>query len=181
MSDHPSQGTADDGEQIEGGQAEGGRGAAGEQPPSSGPQLDPTPLNPLEEALRTATESGTEDDGRNSVLAFLNSIVCLLVPEPVPGQTEYVEPLVLTNAEGKPLVAAFTDRARIRPDFLEHAPTVVTTQGAVLLQNLGEELGLVLNPGAAFGFELSSEHVKTVLRDFRPVTPEELADGETGE
>ena len=149
--------------------------------PSSDPHLDPTPLNPLEEALRAATESGTEDDGQDSVLAFLNSLVFLVVPEPVPGQTEYVEPLVLTNADGKPLVAAFTDRARIRPDFLEHAPTVVTTQGAVLLQNLGDELGLVLNPGAAFGFELSQEHVAAVLKDFRPATPEELAHGETGE
>ncbi|MEA5453786.1 SseB family protein [Sinomonas sp. JGH33] len=99
---------------------------------------------------------------------------CLLVPEPVPGETEFVEPLVLTNADGKPLVAAFTDRARIRPDFLDHAPTVVTTQGAVLLQNLGAELGLVLNPGAAFGFELSAEHVAAVLKDFRPATPEEM-------
>lgn len=148
---------------------------------SENPHLDPTPLNPLEEALHAATASGTEDDGRASILAFLNSLVCLVVPEPVPGQTEYVEPLVLTNAEGKPLVAAFTDRARIRPDFLEHAPTVVTTQGAVLLQNLGEELGLVLNPGAAFGFELSREHVEAVLRDFRPATPEELGNGATGE
>lgn len=153
----------------------------GENAPSSAEHLDPTPLNPLEEALQAATESGTEDDGRSSVLAFLNSVVCLVVPEPVPGQTEYVEPLVLTNADGKPLVAAFTDRARIRPDFLEHAPNVVTTQGAVLLQNLGDELGLVLNPGAAFGFELSQEHVAAVLRDFRPASPEELADGETGE
>ncbi|MGT2461808.1 SseB family protein [Sinomonas atrocyanea] len=82
---------------------------------------------------------------------------------------------------GKPVVAAFTHRARIRPDFLEHAPTVVQTQGAVLLQNLGSELGLVLNPGSAYGFELSSEHVAAVLRDFRPAEPGELdADGSAG-
>jgi hypothetical protein len=85
-----------------------------------------------------------------------------------------VEPLVLTNAEGKPLVAAFTDEARIRPDFLEHAPTVVTTQGAVLLQNLGPELGIVLNPGSAFGFELAADQVAAILRDFRPATQDEL-------
>ena len=78
------------------------------------------------------------------------------------------------------LVAAFTDEARIRPDFLEHAPTVVTTQGAVLLQNLGSELGIVLNPGSAFGFELAADQVAAILRDFRPATPEEIDGGDAG-
>lgn len=145
------------------------------------PHLDPTPLTELEESLKAATEAGTEDAGQESVLTFLNSLVCLLVPEPVPGETESsadtVEPLVLTNGEGKPVVAAFTHRQRIRPDFLEHAPTVVKTQGAVLLQNLGTELGLVLNPGSAYGFELSTDHVAAVLRDFRPAQPGETAPG----
>jgi hypothetical protein len=143
-----------------------------EESPSSAPHLDPRPLNDLESALDAASKG--EADNSGPVLAFLNSLVCLLVPEPVPGQTEYVEPLVLTNSEGKPLVAAFTDATRIRPDFLEHAPTVVTTQGAVLLQNLGPELGIVLNPGSAFGFELAAEDVAAILRDFRPATEEEI-------
>jgi hypothetical protein len=145
--------------------------------------LDPAPLTELEEALAAAAEN-QGGDGENAetapILAFLNGLVCLLVPEPVPGETEYVEPLVLTNGEGKPLVAAFTHRARIRPDFLEHAPTVVETQGALLLQNLGTELGVVLNPGSAYGFELSAEHVAAVLRDFRPAEPGETVPAETG-
>ncbi|AMM33946.1 hypothetical protein SA2016_3283 [Sinomonas atrocyanea] len=159
----------------------------GEHAPSSAEtdavpaHLDPVPLTELEASLAEATASGSDDDAQQSILAFLNSLVCLLVPEPVPGETEFVEPLVLTGGEGKPVVAAFTHRARIRPDFLEHAPTVVQTQGAVLLQNLGTELGLVLNPGSAYGFELSSEHVAAVLRDFRPAEPGELdADGSAG-
>jgi hypothetical protein len=151
---------------------------SGEESPSSERHLDPTPLNDLEAALNAASKG--EAEYTEPVLAFLNSLVCLLVPEPVPGQTEYVEPLVLTNAEGKPLVAAFTDEARIRPDFLEHAPTVVTTQGAVLLQNLGSELGIVLNPGSAFGFELAADQVAAILRDFRPATPEEIDGGDAG-
>ncbi|GAB3278494.1 hypothetical protein GCM10027449_18640 [Sinomonas notoginsengisoli] len=143
------------------------------------PHVDPVPLTELEESLRAATEAGTEDAGQESILVFLNSFVFLLVPEPVPGETEYVEPLVLNNGEGKPVVAAFTHRQRIRPDFLEHAPTVVETEGALLLQNLGSELGLVLNPGSAYGFELSTEHVAAVLRDFRPAQPGETEPGET--
>ncbi|WP_369045310.1 SseB family protein [Sinomonas sp. P10A9] len=141
--------------------------------------LDPAPLTELEESLAAASESGTEDDGQQSILVFLNSLVCLLVPEPVPGETHYVEPLVLNNGEGKPVVAAFTHRQRIRPDFLDHAPTIVETQGAMLLQNLGTELGLVLNPGSAYGFELSTEHIAAVLRDFRPADSGELAPEET--
>lgn len=134
--------------------------------------LDPRPLNDLEAALDAASKGAA--DSTEPVLAFLNSLVRLLVPEPVPGQTEYVEPLVLTNADGKPLVAAFTDETRIRPDFLDHAPTVVTTQGAVLLQNLGSELGIVLNPGSAFGFELAADQVAAILKDFRPATQDEM-------
>ncbi|GAB4098204.1 SseB family protein [Sinomonas halotolerans] len=145
------------------------------------PHLDPAPLNELEEALAAALEVADGSTGENTetapILAFLNSIVCLLVPEPVPGETEYVEPLVLTNGDGQPVVAAFTHRQRVRPDFIEHAPMVVETQGALLLQNLGTELGLVLNPGAAFGFELSTEHVAAVLRDFRPADAEEADQG----
>ncbi|WP_138444492.1 SseB family protein [Sinomonas susongensis] len=153
--------------------ADDGATTAGAEPsPSSAPHLDPTPLNDLEAALEAASKG--ETDSSEPVLVFLNSLVCLLVPEPVPGQTEYVEPLVLTNSEGNPLVAAFTDTARIRSDFLEHAPTVVTTQGAVLLQNLGSELGVVLNPGSAFGFELAAEQVAAILNDFRPATEEEI-------
>lgn len=156
----------------EGSTGDGGSTAGAGSSPSSAPHLDPAPLNDLEAALDAASRG--EADNAKPILAFLNSLVCLLVPEPVPGQTEYVEPLVLTNAEGRPLVAAFTDSARIRPDFLEHAPTVVTTQGAVLLQNLGSELGIVLNPGSAFGFELAADQVAAVLRDFRPATQEEI-------
>lgn len=166
-----------DGEPVASG-ADAASSASGEPVPA---HLDPAPLTELEESLRSATETGKEDEGQQSILVFLNSLVCLLVPEPVPGETEFVEPLVLTNGEGKPVVAAFTHRQRIRPDFLEHAPTVVETQGAVLLQNLGTELGLVLNPGSAFGFELSTEHVAAVLRDFRPAQPGEHPDLHTGE
>lgn len=144
--------------------------------------LDPAALTELEESLAAASESGTEDDGQQSILVFLNSLVCLLVPEPVSGDAltsaDTVEPLVLNNGEGKPVVAAFTHRQRIRPDFLEHAPAVVETQGAMLLQNLGTELGLVLNPGSAYGFELSTEHIAAVLRDFRPAEPGEMPPGE---
>jgi hypothetical protein len=138
--------------------------------------LDPTPLTRLEEVLDSAARGQGEEDPMAPILEFLNSLVCLLVPEPAAGETDTVEPLVLNNADGNPVVAAFTHRARIRPDFLEFAPTVVETQGALLLQNLGTELGLVLNPGSAFGFELSTEHVAAVLRDFRPAEPGEHPD-----
>jgi hypothetical protein len=165
----------------------GGEHAASSADPTAVPaHLDPVPLTELEAALASATASGADDDAQQSILVFLNSLVCLLVPEPAgepgePGGDDTVEPLILSNGEGQPVVAAFTHRARIRPDFLEHAPTVVQTQGALLLQNLGSELGLVLNPGSAYGFELNAEHVAAVLRDFRPAEPGELGqDGPAG-
>jgi hypothetical protein len=168
-----------DGEPVTG----GGHAASSAEPAAVPAHLDPVPLTELEAALASATASGADDDAQQSILVFLNSLVCLLVPEPAEeaGGGDTVEPLILSNGEGQPVVAAFTHRARIRPDFLEHAPTVVQTQGALLLQNLGSELGLVLNPGSAYGFELNAEHVAAVLRDFRPAEPGELGpDGPAG-
>ena len=42
------------------------------------------------------------------------------------------------------------------------------TQGAAILGNLGDDLGMVINPGAAFGFEIDPEGVANIRRDFKP-------------
>ena len=42
------------------------------------------------------------------------------------------------------------------------------TQGAAIIGNLGDELGMVINPGAAYGFEIDPEGVANIRRDFKP-------------
>ena len=59
--------------------------------------------------------------------------------------------------------------------YLDAAPNVLGTQGAAIIGNLGEELGMVINPGAAYGFEIDPEGVANIRRDFKPT--DEPADG----
>ena len=63
----------------------------------------------------------------------------------------------------------------IHEQYLEAAPTILGTQGAAIIANIGEELGMVINPGAAFGFEINPEGVANIKRDFKRA--DELPDG----
>ena len=62
----------------------------------------------------------------------------------------------------------FSHPSRVAEQYLEAAPNVLGTQGAAILGNLGDELGMVINPGAAFGFEIDPEGVANIRRDFKP-------------
>jgi hypothetical protein len=62
--------------------------------------------------------------------------------------------------------------------YLEAAPNVLGTQGAAIIANIGEELGMVINPGAAYGFEINPEGITNIKRDFKRA--DELPDGSPG-
>ena len=86
-----------------------------------------------------------------------------------------MEPLVLANADGDPVLAVFSHPSRVDVQYLEAAPNVLGTQGAAIIANIGDELGMVINPGAAFGFEINPEGVANIKRDFKRA--DELPDG----
>ncbi|KNH15520.1 hypothetical protein ACU18_16790 [Arthrobacter sp. ZBG10] len=133
---------------------------------------DPTPLNDLEENL--AQGGQPEASPVDVILSFLNSEVYILSPDGVEGLDAQVEPLVLGNADGDPVLAVFSHPSRVDGQFLEAAPNVLGTQGAAIIANIGEELGMVINPGAAYGFEINPEGVANIKRDFKRA--DELAD-----
>ena len=126
---------------------------------------DPTPLNDLEEKLAT----GNEPDANpvDVILSFLNSEVYIISSDGIEGEDSQVEPLVLGNSEGAPVLAVFSHPTRVDQQYLEAAPNVLGTQGAAIIANIGEELGLVINPGAAYGFEINPEGVANIKRDFK--------------
>ena len=126
---------------------------------------DPTPLNDLEEKLAT----GNEPDANpvDVILSFLNSEVYIISSDTVEGIDSQVEPLVLANADGDPVLAVFSHPSRVDQQYLEAAPNVLGTQGAAIIANLGDELGMVINPGAAYGFEINPEGVANIRRDFK--------------
>jgi hypothetical protein len=134
---------------------------------------DPTPLNDLEEQL---AKGGQPDASPvDVILSFLNSEVYIISSDTVEGEDSQVEPLVLANAEGDPVLAVFSHPSRVDRPYLDAAPNVLGTQGAAIIANIGEELGMVINPGAAYGFEINPEGVANIKRDFKRA--DELPDG----
>ena len=135
--------------------------------------IDPQPLNDLEEKL--ATGGQPEASPVDVILSFLNSEVYIISSDGVEGVDSQVEPLVLANADGDPVLAVFSHPSRVDAQYLEAAPNVLGTQGAAIIANICEELGMVINPGAAFGFEINPEGVANIKRDFKRA--DELSDG----
>ncbi|GGH90499.1 SseB family protein [Arthrobacter liuii] len=123
------------------------------------------PLNDLEEKL--ATGGQPEADPVDVILSFLNSEVYIISSDTVEDVDSQVEPLVLANADGDPVLAVFSHPSRVDQQYLEAAPNVLGTQGDAIIANLGEELGMVINPGAAYGFEINPEGVANIRRDFK--------------
>ena len=128
--------------------------------------LDLQPLNDLEEELAR----GEQPDANpvDVILAFLNNEVYIVSSDVLEGPDAQIEPLVLANSSGNPVLAVFSHPSRVTEQYLAAAPNVLGTQGAAVLGNLGEELGMVINPGAAFGFEIDPEGVASIRRDFKP-------------
>jgi len=126
---------------------------------------DTNPLNDLEEKLA----NGGQPDANpvDVILSFLNSEVYIISSDTVEGVDSQVEPLVLANADGDPVLAVFSHPTRVDQQYLEAAPNVLGTQGAAIIANLGDELGMVINPGAAYGFEINPEGVANIKRDFK--------------
>lgn len=134
---------------------------------------DTTPLNDLEEKLA----QGGEPDASpvDVILSFLNSEVYVVSTEGIEGEDSQVEPLVLANSDGDPVLAVFSHPSRVDEQYLAAAPNILGTQGAAIIAHIGEELGMVINPGAAFGFEINPEGVANIKRDFKRA--DELPDG----
>lgn len=133
---------------------------------------DTTPLNDLEEKL---AQGGQPDASPvDVILSFLNSEVYVVSTEGIDGEDSQVEPLVLANSDGDPVLAVFSHPSRVDEHYLEAAPNILGTQGAAIIANIGEELGMVINPGAAFGFEINPEGVANIKRDFKRA--DELSD-----
>lgn len=122
------------------------------------------PLNDLESKL---AKSGQPDANPvDVILAFLNNEVYILSTDSLDKPDAAVEPLVLANSEGQPVLAVFSHPSRVESHFLEAAPNVLGTHGSAILDSIGDELGLVINPGSEHGFEMGPEGIANVRRDF---------------
>lgn len=126
---------------------------------------DNSPLNELEEHLAKVGQS--DANPVDVILSFLNNEVYILSTEALDTPEASVEPLVLANADGQPVLAVFSHPSRADDRFLEAAPNVLATHGSAILDSIGEEIGLVINPGSEHGFEMGPEGIANVRRDFK--------------
>jgi hypothetical protein len=128
--------------------------------------MDLQPLNDLEEKLAR----GEQPDANpvEVILSFLNNEVYIVSSDTIDGPDSQVEPLVLANASGEPVLAVFSHPSRVAEQFLAAAPNVLGTQCSAIIGNLGDKLGMVINPGAVYGFEIDPEGVANIRRDFKP-------------
>lgn len=139
--------------------------------------MDLQPLNDLEEKLAR----GEQPDANpvDVILSFLNNEVYIVSSDTIDGPDSQVEPLVLANGSGEPVLAVFSHPSRVTEQYLAAAPNVLGTQGSAIIGNLGDQLGMVINPGAAYGFEIDPEGVANIRRDFKPsdAEPDAAPDG----
>jgi hypothetical protein len=120
------------------------------------------PLNPLESRLLQAQR------GRSTTREFMETLMeskvtVLLDKELGPsGQWDNsATPLVLSNAAGNPVLAMFTAPERATP-WHNRVPGYefgLVTDFRWLLRGIGEDVGVVINPGHPVGMELIPEGV----------------------
>lgn len=144
----------------------------------------PTTLNPLEEALAKGQQGTMEQS--DVILTFLNSTVIILSEtDPELNPEENLEPVALGGPNDEPMIAVFSDPSRVPAELGEHAPYGVSVQGATVVQSVGENVGIMLNPGFELGFMIEPAGVQMIRNDFRPAAEVEAlraaeASGENG-
>ena len=81
---------------------------------------DLQPLNELEEKLAR----GEQPDANpvDVILAFLNNEVYIVSQDVLEGPDSEVEPLVLANSSGQPVLAVFSHPSRVAEQYLAAAP-----------------------------------------------------------
>lgn len=126
---------------------------------------DQQPQTHLEKLL-LAGQADQEKAGE-VIAAFLTEEVYFLSREQVGEETENVQPLLLQNRDGLPLIALFTHVSRIPNHYIDEAPFAVRVVGAAVIDNL-EGAGMVVNPGHPIGFEIGPDGVDAIRRDFNP-------------
>ena len=126
-----------------------------------------SPTNALEHALLDAQEGNRSSTDFLSEL--LGSQVFVLLDREIGPKGHWDESInlcVLTNATDGPVVAAFTSPERSIP-WHERLPQFghgLLVDFSWLLQGLGPEVGVVINPGWSVGVELAPEAVERLKR-----------------
>ncbi|ASN38477.1 hypothetical protein CGQ24_05260 [Arthrobacter sp. 7749] len=121
------------------------------------------PANHFEMMIRAAQH----DPALNGqvIATFMNSEVFFLSREKVTGESHNAQPMLLQNAQGRPVIALFTDLGRIPGAYIDVAPYGVQVLGGTVIRSL-QDTGLVINPGDELCFEIDDAGVRTIREEF---------------
>ncbi|WP_417235600.1 SseB family protein [Arthrobacter sp.] len=136
--------------------------------PNETPSETPDPDEP-QTHLETVLHEGQADEAMAGqvIATFLSEEVFFLSREQVTEETDNVQPLLLQNKDGEPVIALFTHVNRIPETYIAEAPFAVRVVGAAVIDNLSGA-GLVLNPGHQLGFESPAGGLGAIKREFAP-------------
>lgn len=115
----------------------------------------------LKEKMITATDGEISNaEVVDVVNAFLNSQVVFPSVDQA-GEDGSVNPLMLQDSEGSPVMPVFTSTEGIPEDFTEAAPHVSVVPGSAVIQSVSDA-GLVIDFGADHQFALSKEQMSAI-------------------
>jgi hypothetical protein len=126
------------------------------------------PLNDFERMLMAVQDGSAQAD---TMLDALPATTLVILVDRAPGPDDLFEgiavPLVLGNPQGRPLLAVFTAPERSIPMTLQFPQFgfALPVLFRELLKVMRPGIGLVLNPGTAFGFEMPAASVERMRQE----------------
>ncbi len=131
-------------------------------------ELDFTPTNALEQLLLDAQQGSGSSAGFFD--ALLDAPIFVLIDKELGPDGRWdpsINLCILTNADGAPMVAAFTAPERSAPwhERFPEFPFGLQVSFTWLLQGLGPDTGIVVNPGWPVGVELAAEAIARLKQD----------------
>ncbi|HEY4225151.1 MAG TPA: SseB family protein [Pseudolysinimonas sp.] len=129
------------------------------------------PTTPFEEAL---VRGARQEESLAEILGkFWNELLVVPSGADVSVASNTLQP-VLFARESDRMMAVYTDFGRIPGDISSKAPYAVRLHGRDLLRGVQPGVGLVVNPGTTWGFEILPSSIPAIVATFGQ-TPTESA------
>jgi hypothetical protein len=126
------------------------------------------PRNELEKSLLAAQEEKISSDDLLNIL--MNSQVFMPVQDEKPSllniqRSARAQPLVLNAEDGTPILVLFSSPERAK-EFISDYPGFgggILTEFTWVLEKMGRDFGIALNPGLDAGFDMEPETVNELI------------------
>ena len=127
---------------------------------------DFTPVNELERAMLAGREGSLQL--ADFIKVLLSSEILVLSGTEILEDGTGFAPLLYDHPEtGEKMISCFSAPSRINEMHAGKAPYMMPVQCGAFIERLPETLGIVINPGDEFGFELRPDAVASLVGAIR--------------